>query len=218
MDPLSLAMIIGAGSSLVSGIAGAIGSNAAANAQKDAAQKALDFQLKAYNTAQANAKPWLAAGKSALAQYMGELGLSKTGADGKPFKSGFTTTPGYDFTRSEGQRGIVNNLRSLGLGGSGAALKALDRFNQNLAGTTYDNYLNRIAGVAGEGGATAQSSGNQAISSAAGLGQAANDIGSATASGYAGTANSITGALGNFANGAGTALGNYDQSWNRIAA
>jgi hypothetical protein len=217
MDPLSLSMIIGAGASLVSGIAGSLSAGAAANTQSKAAKQALDFQKKAYNTAQANAKPWLTAGKSALASYMGELGLSKEAKAGT-FKSGFTTTPSYEFTRSEGQRGITSNLRALGLGGSGAALKALDRFNQNLAGSTYDNYLNRIAGVAGEGGSTAQSSGNQAISSAVGMGNAANDIGAATASGYVGGANAISGALGNFANGAGTALGNYDSSWNRIAA
>lgn len=216
MDPLSLAMIIGAGSSLISGIAGSMASGAAADTQAKASRQALHFQQKAYKQARADAAPWLQAGKDALAQYRGELGLSTTGAGGKPFVSQFTTTPGYEFTRSEGQRGVEANMSSLGLGASGASLKALGRFNQNLASSTYDNYLNRIAGVAGEGGSTATNNGNAAITSAANMGNAAMAGGEATASGYTGGANAITGALGNFANNAGAYLGNYDQSWKHI--
>jgi hypothetical protein len=218
MDPLSLSMIIGAGASLVSGIAGSFASGAAADTQAKAASQALKFQQKAYNTARADAAPWLKAGKTALGQYLGELGLSKTGADGKPFVSQFTATPSYEFTRSEGQRGIESNMRSLGLGGSGAALKALSRYNEQLASGEYGNYLSRVAGVAGEGGTMATNSGNAAITSAANAGNAAMAGGAATASGYTGAANAITGALGNFANNAGAYLGNYDNSWNRIAA
>ena len=218
MDPLTLSMIIGAGSSLVSGIASWMGSTSASNAQSAAAKEALKFQMKAYNQAQANAKPWLEAGKGALAQYMGELGLSKTGADGQPFQSQFTKTPGYDFTQSEGNKGVVANMRALGLGGSGAAMKALSRFNQGLASQTYDNYLNRIAGVAGEGNSTATNTSNSAITSAANVGNAYGNAGAAQASGYTGAANAVSGALGNFANNAGAALGNYNQNWQRIAA
>lgn len=218
MDPLSLSLLLGAGASLLSGWLGSNAANQASKTQADAYDKAINLQAATIAQARADAAPWLAAGKKGLDALMGELGLQTKNSDGTPFVSKFTTQPGYDFTRTEGQRGIVNNMRSLGLGGSGAALKALDRFNTGLANQTYQQYLDRLSGVSTGGQSTSATTSGQAITSAAGQASNLVDKGAATASGYVGGANSWINSLGNFANVTGKALGSYDQNWNIIGA
>lgn len=217
MDPLTLSMIIGGGASLLSGFFGNQAANQAAQTQANATDKATALEASTLAQAHADAAPWLAAGKTALDAYQGELGLSPAAQNGT-FKSGFTTTPAYAFQQEEGDKGVVNNMRSLGLGGSGAALKAIDRFNSGLADTTYQQYLDRLSGASTSGQTTEANSSNQSIQGSQVIGQGIENAGAETASGYVGGANAITGALGNFANNAGQALGSYDQNWMRIAA
>jgi hypothetical protein len=218
MDPLSLTMLIGAGASLLSGFLGSNAAKSASQTQAAATDKATALQAATIAQSRADAAPWLAAGKTALGSLMGELGLSKTNADGTPFQSQFAQTPGYQFQVEQGNKGVVNNLKALGLGASGAALKALTRFNQGLANSTYQQYLDRLSGVSTGGQSTSSSTGNQAIAGAQMVGSGIADAGAARASGYVGSANAITNALGSFANTAGRALGNYNQNYNFVGA
>lgn len=216
MDPLSLTLLIGAGASLLSGFLGSNAANQASQTQAAATDKATALQAATLAQARADAAPWLDAGKNALAQYQGELGLSKTGAGGTPFQSQFATTPGYQFQVDQADKGAVNNLRALGLGGSGAALKSLSRINSGLANQTYQQYLDRLSGVSTNGQVVEGQTSANAVQGAANIGTGIENSGAATASGYVGGANAWTGALGNFANTAGSALGNYNQNWQRI--
>lgn len=218
MDPLSLSLLLGAGASLLSGFLGSTAATKASDTQAAATDKATALQAATIAQARADAQPWLDAGKAALQQYQGELGLSKTGAGGTPFKSQFQQTPGYQFQVDQGEKGVVNNMRALGLGGSGAALKALTKYRTGLADQTYQQYLDRLSGVSTGGQVAEGNSSNQAIAGAQAVGQGIQDSAAATASGYVGSANAMTGALGNFSNNAGSALGNYNQNWQRIAA
>ena len=211
--PLIIAGIIGAGASLASGFMGAQAAEKAAQTQADASDRALALQEKQYNQSRQDAMPWMEAGKTALHQYMGELGLG-----GSDFTSKFTETPGYAFKVQEGEKGVVNNLNALGMKNSGAALKALTRFRQGLAGQEYGSYLDRLAGASGMGqqqvgqmnALGAQSAANQSNTIMAG--------GEARASGYVGGANSWINALKNFSDNTGRALGRYDNSWAYVGA
>lgn len=264
MDPLTLSLLLGAGASILSGFLGSNAATQASSTQAQAIDKQTQLEAAALAQARSDAAPWLAAGQTALQQYMGELGLTNTvsGAPvttttpsvtspsvttpavynkkGKlvtparttpgvttpgvttttpsqvPFVSQFQKTPGYDFQVQQADKNTVDQMRALGLGGSGAALKALTRVNSGLANQAYQQYLDRLSGVSTGGQTTEGNSSAQQIAGASSLGQSIANSGAATASGYVGSANAITGALGNFSNNAGTALGNYNQDWQRI--
>jgi hypothetical protein len=68
-----------------------------------------------------------------------------------PNMSGFFTSPGYEFRRSEGMRGIERTAAASGGAFSGNALKALADFNSNLASNEFGNYFNQLASIAGIG-------------------------------------------------------------------
>jgi len=61
----------------------------------------------------------------------------------------FQTDPGYEFTRSEGTRGLENKLSGMGMNNSGRALKELDRYNTGLADQQYGDWYARQAGEYG---------------------------------------------------------------------
>ncbi|MDB6036017.1 MAG: hypothetical protein JWM16_6355 [Verrucomicrobiales bacterium] len=201
------AAAIGAVGAVATGVMGANAANQAATTQANAADRAYQLSDAQFQQSRTDALPWIEQGRRALEQYSGELGLSTTGADGKPFKSEFTTTPGYDFAVKEGEKGVVGNLAALGMKGSGAALKALTRFRQGLADQTYSNYLTRLDNMATGGQQAQQQLSTAGSSNVINLGNSLADSAAARASGYIGSTNALTGAIGGIANTAGNALG-----------
>lgn len=216
--PLVAAALIGGATSLISGFMGASAADRAAKAQETAANNSLALQREIYETNRADAMPWMEAGKTALGQYMGELGLSTTGADGQPFQSQFRETPGYQFQVAEGEKGVMNNLSALGMKNSGAALKALTRFRQGLADQTYGNYMSQLGGLAGTGQQQAAQNTTAGANYAANAGNTLESAGQARASGYMGAANAWQNSLASFSNQAGSYLGKLDNNWNPLAA
>lgn len=134
----------------------------------------------------------------------------------KPFGADtFQKDPGYDFRRREGQKGVENSAAARGMQLSGAALKGIDRYNQDFASNEYSNAYNRytqdqtneynrLSNLAGMGQTSAQQVGNTASSGLFNLGSqiGANTIGAgnANAAGVVGQANAITGGLNNLSN------------------
>jgi hypothetical protein len=181
--------------SLISGMLGKAGGDAAANAAMDAANQ----QREANALARKDLSPWREAGKAAINEAMQLLGLGRTvtGADGfetldQSNRAGlqteaaarFKTDPGFEFRRSEGQKAIDRSLASRGGALSGAAVKAGIRFADDTASQEYSNYFNRIMGV-GTGGANA--AGQSAAVGVQGAGLVGNDLiraGQARQSGY----------------------------------
>lgn len=121
----------------------------------------------------------------------------------------FTKDPGYDFRLSEGEKGINRSLAARGGLFSGAAGKALSRYNQDFASNEYGNAYNRYN--------TNQGNKFNRLASLVGIGQtatnqtqqagqnAANNIssnmigaGNAQASGIMGIGNAISGGLNNY--------------------
>jgi len=64
--------------------------------------------------------------------------------------SQYQESPGVQFLRDQGQRGIDQSLSARGVGGGGR-LKALSRFNQGLALQDFGNQFNRLGTVADRG-------------------------------------------------------------------
>jgi len=138
-DPISA--LVGGGALLSAGVS-YFGNRSANAAQRDAGTAAAAQQGAQYAQTRADLAPWRASGVQALSQI-----TSRTQPGGdllKPFSlADFRTDPGYNFRQSEGMKGINNSLLAKGGALSGAALKAGERFNQNLASAEYGNAYNR---------------------------------------------------------------------------
>lgn len=126
----------------------------------------------------------------------------------KPFTgANLQNEPGYKFGLQQGMRGLENSATARGGLLSGAALKAASRYNQDYAGTKYNeafnrdninktNTFNRLASLSGVGQTAASQIGTQAMQAGQSIGNNVMAAGNARASGYVGGANAITGAIG----------------------
>lgn len=129
------------------------------------------------------------------------------GSLAKPFgMDQFEADPGYAFRQSEGMKALERSAAARGNLLSGASMKGIQRFGQDLASQEYQNAFNRyqveraarlnpLQSLMGSG----QSSANTLTSAAGQFGQAsaanAMNAGAARASGYVGSANALAGAL-----------------------
>ena len=108
-----------------------------------------------------------------------------------------TKLPGYQFRLDQGTKALGNAASAQGLTNSGSQLKALTRYGQDYATGIYDDYLNRLASMAGIGQSTSNSMAGNAMQLGGSLGNNAISAGNARASGYAGQSNAWTNALSN---------------------
>jgi hypothetical protein len=176
-----------AGGSILGGVLGGKGAKKAAKAEVALGREALALQKQMYEQGRADLAPWREAGGQAIGQG---LAMLQPGYD-------HTTSPGYDFRYSEGQRAVESGAAAKGMLMSGGTLKDLVRFGQGVAADDFNDQFNRTMAIA--------SGGQQASTASAGMGQNyANNasgtlanIGQAKASGYAGMNQAIQGTLGN---------------------
>jgi hypothetical protein len=190
MSGVTGAVIVGAAT-----VAGAVitsqAAKSAASAQAAGYNSATAEQQRQYDQTRADYAPYREAGYGALGT------INKLNAGDY---SSFTASPDYNFTRTEGQRGIEQSAAARGGAFSGNALRALSDYNQGLASQQYGAYYNRLAGVAGVGqsatGSTAaagQNTANQISNNLIGAGDA-------RASGIVGAGNAWGNAFGTIAN------------------
>jgi hypothetical protein len=142
----------------------------AENAQNNATNAANATQRSQYDQNREDLAPWRAAGMGALA------GLGSTDATGKftvnpDFQKNFTAAdmqadPGYQFRMQQGQNAIERSAAARGSLNSGATLKALTDYGQNMGSQEYQNAYNRFNND--------QSNRFNRLSSIAGIGQTAN--------------------------------------------
>jgi hypothetical protein len=123
----------------------------------------------------------------------------------------FQADPGYAFRLSEGQKALDRSAAARGGLISGGALKAAQRFGQEMGSQEYTNAFNRyqterqarlnplqsLAGV-GQTSVNQLSTAGQNYANAAG--EAMGAAGQARASGYMGMANAISGGVGQYLN------------------
>ena len=139
----------------------------AAQAANAAAERDLALRTRMYEEGVARQQPFYQAGVNALPQYVS--GIQEGGELVRGFNMGdFTTDPGYAFRLSEGQKGLDRQAAARGGLISGGALKAAQRYGQEMGSQEYSNAYNRfrdtqslrrnaLAGVAGYGPTAASS-------------------------------------------------------------
>lgn len=119
--------------------------------------------------------------------------------------------PGYQFGLSEGEKGI--NRAALARGGydSGTTLKSLLKYNQDYAGTKFDQAFNRdqvyknqqynmLSGIAGLGQSSTSQLANLGAQTSANIGQSMQAAGDARAAGLVGIGNAVNQGLGTYLN------------------
>lgn len=205
-----------AGAVVGSSLLGADAAGSAASTQADAANRAADLQYKQWQESVALQEPWRKAGETALNN------LVPLATEYRPFgMQQFQADPGYGFRMSEGMKALERSAAARGGLLSGATLKGIQRFGQDLGSQEYMNAFNRyqteraarlqpLQSLAGVGQTTAQQLGQAGQTMASNVGEALTSGAAARASGYVGGANALTQGLGTYLN--------YSQGQNMLNA
>jgi hypothetical protein len=191
-----------AGATVVAGLAGASASRSAAKTQAAAADRATDVQQQMFERQAELQEPWRQAGMTALNK------LIPMATEYTPFgMQQFQQDPGYAFRLSEGMKALERSAAARGGLLSGATMKGLQRYGQDLASQEYGNAFNRyqaeraaalnpLQSLAGMGQTTAAQLGQAGMMAGQNMGQTMMGAGAARASGYVGQANALNQALG----------------------
>ncbi len=214
---------ITAGSSVLGGAMSSRASSKAARAQQQAADQAAQLQREIFQKQTELQEPFRQAGISSQNELMRLLGI---GGDAAAADYGMLTRqfgekdlqmdPGYGFRLREGEKALERMQAARGNLLSGGAIKAGQRFGQDLASQEYMNAFNRaqaqlgtrlgtLGSLYGAGQAAAQQVAGQAGQMGANVGDLMTQAGQARASGYLGQANALNQALG----GVSGAFGQY---------
>lgn len=191
--------------SIVGGLIGQGGANAAAGAYGQAGQNA-DF-IRRQN--EAKLSPWWQSGYEAQNVLSGLLGLGHFVQDGQGYGgvrldngnwqgdqgnafSRFKESPDYQFRFDEGQRALDRSAASKGMLLSGAQNKASQEYGGNLASQEYNNWFNKLAGMGGQG----LSAANGTVASNLQSTQMQNNALAGQASSYQNAANALASGIG----------------------
>lgn len=184
------------GGSILGGISSARAAKRAASAQQAGITQSIEEQRRQFDLNRADLAPFRQTGVEAT-ERLRRLGAGDT--------SEFFTSPGFEFRREEGLRGIENRFSASGGALSGNALRRLTEFNQGLASQEFGNFFQRQAQLAGLGQGATQAGVAAGTNIAGNISNALVQGGNARASGIQGVNTAIQGTLGNllFAKGAG---------------
>jgi hypothetical protein len=184
---------------IIDDIINAIGSANAANAQMEAAKKAMGISDQAWLDQRRMQMPYVGAGKEGLDSLLGMLRGGGPQVD-------LNADPGYQFRLSEGQKALERSAAARGGLMSGRFAKDLGGWSQGLASQEYGNAWNRAQadygnrwnrafGLAGMGQGSAQNIGNFGSQQADRIAQLYGAKGNAEGAGHMGVANGIGGAI-----------------------
>jgi hypothetical protein len=207
-----------AGGAIVAGGISAYGATQAADTQASAAQNAQNISQNEFQTITGQEQPFMQGGQGALSAL--EYGLGTGGAPGQTgigqgsLTAPFTTqnwqqlSPMYNFTKQQGQQGVLNADASQQGALSGSAAKDLINYNQGAANQSFGqafnqyqtqqgNIFNRLSTIATLGQNAAANTGYQGTALAGQQAQSATNIGTAQAAGTIGATNAISGGISN---------------------
>jgi hypothetical protein len=216
-----------AGSNVIAGLYGGNAARNAAQAQMDAANQANELAYRIYQQNRADQMPFMASGAAALEGVMG--GLQPGGRFTREFSPEDLARgqdPGYAFRMSEGMKALERSAASRGGLLSGATMKGIQRYGQDMASQEYQNAFNRfqinrgnqlnpLLSIAGLGQTSTGQAGQQATNYANMAGSNITGAGNASAAGQIGQANALTSGI---AGGLGQGINFYQnqQILNRL--
>ena len=189
------------GSSLI----GSSSARSAANVQAGAADRAAELQREQFERQVELQAPFREAGVRALPELEAASRYTPFGMQQ------FTADPGYGFRLAEGQKALDRQAAARGGLISGGALKAAQRYGQEMGSQEYTNAFNRyqterqarlnpLQSLAGVGQTSVAQLGAAGQAMATGVGEAGGQAAQARASGYMGGANALSQGLGQYIN------------------
>jgi hypothetical protein len=188
-----------------SALVGAASSGSAARTQASAANRAAELQREQFERQVELQAPFREAGVRALPEL-------ETASRYTPFgMKQFTADPGYGFRLAEGQKALDRQAAARGGLISGGALRAAQRYGQEMGSQEYTNAFNRyqterqarlnpLQSLAGVGQTSVAQLGQAGQAMATGVGEAGGQAAQARASGYMGGANALSQGLGQYIN------------------
>ena len=220
MSFIASAAAISAGGSILGGLFGSSAAKKASKAQLQAAREAMALQERMFNQQVALQEPFRQAGLTTQAELLRQFGLGGDAASQgygnmlRDFSAeDFQADPGYAFRLQEGLKGMDRQAAARGGLISGGALKAAQRYGQEMGSQEYQNAYNRynqnrgtrynmLTGQQAVGQGAANTQGQAAGNYGQQAGETLMNMGNARASGYMGQANAFSNAL----QGAGNTL------------
>ena len=194
-----------AGATVASSLIGASTARSAASTQAPAADRAAQLQKEQFDRQVELQAPFREAGVRALPEL-------ETASRYTPFgMQQFTADPGYGFRLSEGQKALDRQAAARGGLISGGALKAAQRYGQEMGSQEYTNAFNRyqterqarlnpLQSLAGMAQTSVGQLGAAGQAMATGVGEAGGQAAQARASGYMGGANALSQGLNQYLN------------------
>ena len=200
---------------LGSSLLGAGAARGAGSAQADAATRAAELQLQQFREQALLQEPFRQAGVRALPQLEAQRNMMPGAFTGKV---DLGQDPGYAFRLSEGQKALDRSAAARGGLISGGALKAAQRFGQDLGSQEYQNAYNRaltgynanvareatgynrLAALAGIGQTATGQIGTAGQNMASNVGNLMTSGAAANAAGQVGGINALTGGLSTYLN------------------
>lgn len=194
-----------AGAVVAGSVISSSASGKAADTQAASADRSADLQYQQFRESTALQEPWRKAGEQALNKLIPLTDYQQFD------QSKFQADPGYAFRLSEGQKALDRQAAARGGLISGGALKAAQRYGQEMGSQEYTNAFNRyqteraarlqpLQSLAGVGQTTAQQIGQAGQQMASNVGEAYQGAANARASGYVGQANALNQGIGTYLN------------------
>jgi hypothetical protein len=188
-----------------SSLFGSSAASKAAREQAAAANRAAELQREQFERQVELQKPFREAGVRALPELEAASRYTNFGMDQ------FTADPGYGFRLSEGQKALDRQAAARGGLISGGALKAAQRYGQEMGSQEYTNAFNRyqterqarlnpLQSLAGMAQTSVGQLGQAGQAMATGVGEAGAAAAQARASGYMGGANALSQGLTGYLN------------------
>ena len=188
-----------------SSLLGSDAASSAADVQAGASDRSAALQRQQYEENVARQKPFYEAGVNALPELINASRYTNFGMQQ------FQQDPGYAFRLKEGQQALDRQAAARGGLISGGALKAAQRYGQEMGSQEYMNAFNRyqteraarlnpLQSLTGMSQTTANTLGTAGQNMATNVGEAQQNAAAARASGYVGQANALTSGLGTYLN------------------
>jgi hypothetical protein len=199
------AALIGGGAALLGATITGSAARSAASTQASAADRAAQLQKEQFDRQVELQAPFREAGVRALPELEAASRYTPFGM------KQFTADPGYGFRLAEGQKALDRQAAARGGLISGGALRAAQRYGQEMGSQEYTNAFNRyqterqarlnpLQSLAGMGQTSVAQLGQAGQTMATNVGNLMTGGAAANAAGQVGVANALTGGLGTYMN------------------
>jgi hypothetical protein len=185
-------------------------SKSAAKTQSQATDRAAELQNQQFQQLLELSRPAYDRGEQAAGVYQTALGIPSMtgGVTQQGIYDQVRMTPGYQAQLEAGTKAIDRAAPLAGGMYSGRRMKALQDYGQNTFGSYYQDWQNRVAGIAGQGQSAGQNIGQAGMNYANNAGGLMVQGANARAQGTMNSANAWSGAIGT-----GVGLYGGSQGW-----